>query len=649
MTRVLATLLLAIPLVAAAAPRDHLGFDPVKAPDAVSAAYFAPENQILFRMRNPDGSYREFQRNFDKPNALWSVMGWRGTIKGDKVRITSGPKLEGGPAKYVFDRGRLVSFEQGENKRAYAYDSPRLPTDGGVPYVFGDEAQQQKNADRDKKSATDGKKSKKAQPKGLSREVLKEFAKKWKSSGRLCVPFPNPNINGFFFASLAILATFLFFFRNKWVKIAGGAFFFLACGAMVMAASRGAFLAFACGLAPMMWLNRKVLLKSRAAWALAGLVLLAAVGWFATHESRLITRGFSKQSRWSNDLRLEMWGTAPQMIAEAPNGWGTMHVGRAYMDWYQGLDEISLPGSLMNEHLTRLVGYSRVGRFTYVFAWLACLLLTGWSAMRTKRASAFGMGIALAVAGWFNPVYENALVLVVPAVAGACWLFERPWCTWRPARWLGAAMGAAVLLAVVLVAGISIVGSTKKPTRGYPITVADGRVYVKGMNPQTWIVDDGKALGGVLACKDIRGYYAYDNTAPAVGYVRRVEDLPAGKVHRLVLAGETGSAWLEKVFGNVVNEVAIRVTKGGKEYLDETKFVEELRRALPDEVVFITPNFVPSAVPEGLSVVSKTSIVIGEFTARYEPEYATPPPWVKIVPAMELYINGWMQYALGVK
>ena len=76
---------------------------------------------------------------------------------------------------------------------------------------------------------------------------------------------------------------------------------------------------------------------------------------------------------------------------------------------------------------------------------------------------------------------------------------------------------------------------------------------------------------------------------------------------------------------------------------------EELRRALPDEVVFITPNFVPSAVPEGLAVVSKTSFAIGEFTARYEPEYATPPPWVKIVPAMELYINGWMQYALGVK
>ena len=50
MTRVLAKLLLAIPLVAAAAPRDHLGFDPVKAPDAVSAAYFAPENQILFRI-----------------------------------------------------------------------------------------------------------------------------------------------------------------------------------------------------------------------------------------------------------------------------------------------------------------------------------------------------------------------------------------------------------------------------------------------------------------------------------------------------------------------------------------------------------------------------------------------------------------------
>ena len=65
--------------------------------------------------------------------------------------------------------------------------------------------------------------------------------------------------------------------------------------------------------------------------------------------------------------------------------------------------------------------------------------------------------------------------------------------------------------------------------------------------------------------------------------------------------------------------------------------------------MFISPPFPPSALPEGFLKSCKVSIVIGEFTARYEPEYENPPPWVKVVPAMELYINGWMQYALGIK
>ncbi len=609
--------LMILPLAALAAPqREKLGFDPATQIDSAASIYFAPENQILFRMRNPDGSYREFQRNFDRPNDLWSVRGWRGKIKGDTVRIRSGEEVEGGKAEYVFRKGSLVSFRQGDVKRDFELDKPRPPTGGTPPFVFGDE----------QKWGLDGKGGKKAKkaPRQLSKAAQKEVAKKWKKSGRLRIPFANPNENGMLFMTLAFLAAFLFFVPSMWVKAIGGILFAAACGGMVMASSRGAFLAFAVGLMPIVALRFKAIVRSKAVWVLCGVVLVGAVAWFATHESRLITRGFTKQSKWSNETRLEMWSTAPKMMAEAPDGWYHMHVGRAYLDWYQGLDEVSLAGSLINEHLTRLVSYSRLGRFMYIFGWLAALGLIGYVCWRKRNGVAVGLGIAMLVAGWFNPVYVNKLLWIVPAIALLVFLCDRSWrfCRLKP---MAIVLGVAALVAVGVQFGLMAAGGGK-PARGYPIHVDKGRIYVKGMNPQVWIADDGKALGGVLACKDIRGYYAYDPRTPSVGYVTRVKDLPDG-INRLVLAGDMGDKWMRMM------------SKGGV----------DVQAKVPKEVVFISPPFPPSALPEGFLKSCKVSIVIGEFTARYEPEYANPPPWVKVVPAMELYITGWMQYALGQK
>lgn len=608
-------LLLLLPTALVAAPRQRLGFDATNVA-SVASAYFVPESEILFRMRNPDGSYREFQRNFDHPDALWS-FDWRGRIKGERIYVTTGSNVVGGVARYVFDRGRLVLFEQGGQKHRFAYDAPRAPTAGGAPYFFGEE----KSVARS--SGSQGRHGARAAKTGPSRQVQREIAKKWKTSGRLRWPFPNPNANGLLYLSLAFLVSYLFFRREAGARIAGGVLFLAACAALVMTASRGSFLAFALGLLPMGALQVRTLLKSKAAWILGGLVVLTAVGWFATHESRLLTRGFAGKSKWSNELRLEMWSTAPQMIAEAPGGWGDMHVGRAYMDWYQGLDEISLPGSLVNEHLTTLVRHGRLGRFLYLFAWLTALGLLGYTAIRTKKGVAFGMAVALAVAGWFNPVYENKLLLIVPTFVGIGFLCERPWRAWRP-RPVFVLLGCAAVLACCTVLGIQAVGGAAKVKRGYPIRVEDGRVYVKGENPQVWIVDDGKALGGVLACKDIRRCYQRVTGVPSVGYVRRVEDLPE-KVHRLVLAGTAGDDWLQAL------------SKGGI----------AAQRNIPREVVFITPPFPPSALPEGFLKSCKVRIVVGEFTARYESDYADPPPWVQIVPGMELYLSDWMRYAFA--
>ncbi len=622
-----------LPLAAfAAAQPEGLGFDPAasNAMEYAASIYIAPENEFLYRMRNPNGSYREFQKSeinsTEAIQTLWSPHGWKGAVreKENLIFVESGAKVKGGRAVYLFRHGRLVQFEQNGNVQRIPLEMPRPPTDGGAPYYFGDaestrpdRAAQQSGGARAQKT--------------MAKEVERELKKKWAKSGRLCWPFENPNENGFLFLSLALLSTALFFCAKSGVKIVGGVCFAAASAALVMTASRGAFLAFALGLMPAIALKFKKLVRSRAVWILAGVVILTAVGWFATHESRLLTRGFTKKTKWSNDTRIEMWATAPQMVAEAPSGWDGLHVnpahmvGRAYVDWYDSLFEISLSGSLVNDHLTRLVGYSQVGRFVYLFVWFGLLALMAYTALRTKRAVALGVFVALAVAGWFNAVLMNIYLWGAPLGALVLFLAGRPWRVWRLRTVCLLTGSAAVLAAVTLVGLVAYGRATVK--RGYPIYVADGQVRVKEQAPAIWIVDDGKALGGIFACRDIRRYYLHHPSSPAVGYVRDAKDLPKGEMKRLVLAGNAGKEWLEWLFE--------RVKEGTKV-------------AVPEEIVFINPPFMPSELPEEFVKMGKMRYVVGEFVARYYTDEGASPEGldVIVVPGMELYIQDWMRFAV---
>ena len=610
--------LLLVPLVASAVQLDGLGFDPATETNRVASAYLAPENMFLFRMRYPDGSYREFDRDYATPAVLRGGDGWRGRISGNRIRVKTGPYVKGGVAEFTFERGRLVAFAQGDRKYEFPYDSPREATGGRPPYYFGEDVQ--------KMLATGVSDAKAKKPK-MDKQVAKVLAGKWKKSGRLDWPFQNPNENGFLYASLAMLALCFFFTRRRTLWVVGGVVFLAACVPLVMTASRGAFLALAVGLLPVAALRVRQLLKSKMFWIIAALVVTLASGWFLTHNSRLLTRGFKGKSTWSNQVRLEMWKAAPQMIAEAPGGWYFAHVGRAYMDWYSPLETVSMPGSLMNEHLTRIVAYDWVGRFGYLFGWMFGIGLLGVFAFKTKNAVACGMWLMYAVASWFNPVLTNWTLWIVPAVAVVICLCGRPWrgVSWR----VYAVLAGAVSLLVVCVLSVVVWMGSETPERGYRVHAYDNQVRVKNDNPSIWLVDDEHALGGVMACKDIRGYYAYRPDAPAIGYVRRVKDLPKTKIRRLVLAGRAGAQWLEE-FGKRVEVEQ-----------------EEALGSLPDELIFITPTISPSEIPPPYLQACKVRLVIGEFAARYDEEYKAPPDWVTIVPSMELYITGWMEYVVG--
>ena len=297
------SVLFLIPLAVFAAGRpEGLGFDPTASNALESAAsiYIAPENEFIYRMRFPDGSYREFQRTVSDLASplqkLWSPGDWKGGLRWKErlIYVESSTNVVGGRALFLFRNGRLVTFEQNCKVGKIPYEVPRAPTAGGAPYYFGDG------------ESEDGAQEPGARRKdpGLAKDVQRELKKKWAKSGRLRWPFENPNENGFLYLSIALLATALFYIPRRGAKIAGGVCFVAASAALVMTASRGSFIAFALGLAPAIAFNFKKIVRSRAVWALAGAVLLVASPVPSKHwQVRPLSSTASQKWRWRCPLQ----------------------------------------------------------------------------------------------------------------------------------------------------------------------------------------------------------------------------------------------------------------------------------------------------------------------------------------------------------
>lgn len=555
-------------------------------------------------MRYENGGYREFQRSLDDFSRMDGANGWRAKLSADG-RITVTGRSKNGPERYVFERGRLVSCALPGETNAFSYADVRVAAeDAEPPYHFGsreERAWHRKSYDK------------------MPKNVGQLLGGKWKKSGRLRWPFENPNENGFLYASLALLSLYLTVLKRRWTAWLGVGLalaFFLP---LVMTASRGSFLAFAVGLAPMAMLRFRTLVRSRAFYVLLGIATVVAGIWFATHGSHLLTRGFHGKSSWSNEARLDMWRMAPAMMVDAPGGW-VANSGRAYLDWYEDLMCFTAPGSLINDHLSKMVRLNWGERAAYVFAWALLLFGMFFTSLRTRNAIPVGIVAAFAVAVWFNPLMNNRYLWIVPIAALALALLDRPWKDGR--RW---ALAAGLAAVVSLAAMLTIVLLAARTPRPYGVQVrAEGpRVLVQGRNPSVWIVDDGLSLGGAFACKELRAHLAAHPHALSCGYVRSSEELPKCKYRRLVLGGAAGDSWLQQICAS-----------------------EEARANLPQEVVFLSPPFPPSAIPPALHSCAKVKYVTGEFNARYCREFDSPPAFVEIVPAMELYLSDWMRYAV---
>lgn len=571
--------------------------------NGVALAYFAPENQMFYRMRTGDGGYREFQRDLTYPSVMLGARQWMAFVDQDEVAVR-GPAPGGEYERFIFKHGRLVRHEHPAGVETFAFDVPRIPpANASAPFLFGSIREKMNH-----------RKSVAKMPKS-ARDLIRG---KWKYSGRLAWPFENPNESGCLFASLALLSLYLTCFRRRWLTIAGIGLFTAFAIPLLLTQSRGNMLGLFVGLIPVGIVHFRTLVRSRWTYVAMGLLAVAATAWFSIKGFGIITRGSVGESSWSNEVRLNMWGMAPRMMVDAPGGWNA-NAGKAYLDWYEDFDCFTAPGSLINDHLSIMVQLGWTKRFIYVFCWMLVLFGLFFQGLKTKNQIPTAVISAGAVACWFNPTMVNKWLWIVPLLAPVTAVIDRPWRYWR--RWLLASGCAFATAALALLLAYEL-GTHKQHPYGVRIAAQHDSVTVNGANPQVWIVDDGETLGGAFACKELRSWFAGNPHSPSVGYTQSCAYLPRKQFRKLVLGGEIADEWLRYISSSA-----------------------EARKQLPQEVVFISPPFPPSAIPPALFNFVRVKYVTGEFNARYCRELDNPPPFVEIVPAMELYLPNWMRYA----
>lgn len=557
---------------------------------AVTSSYIAPLSVGLYRFWQPDGVMREL--DVTSSSKLKGAFGWSGKIEGDRITLQSGSDIEpGGQGTYVFDRGRLASFTGKRHTLQFNWRGKAIL--GSMQSLWPQEAED-------------------------ARDFWKDVGP-WRKSKRLKLWFNNPNRAGTLFAELGIVLLALLAVRRRVVRIVCGLGLVATAVLMHLTDSRGAVVAFfvAAAVLGLFGLGRFIRERRRfLVWALPVGVLAAVLLFLGLHA------WFTAKRAGGNALRTDIVAAVPQMMCDAPQGWGFIGAGKAYRDWYQRLDDPWVTWSLVSDHLTTLVNAGWLVRFAYVFGWLALVALLGLSARRMRSARvALAIWLVMGVSSCFNRIYLGAVSLwLLPLAALGWWAWclprKRPGArTWLALGGAAAVSGALLGLCVLLADG-----------SGRDVRVrADGkRILVNSHRPSVWVVDDGWVLGGGLVGKELHAAYAANRALPGIGYATSVFDLPVSGVRRLVLAGKAG--W-EFLLG-----------------LSEGKFPADFD--VPAEIVFLSPPFPPSAIPELLLKNANVRLVIGEFATAFYPEYRTPPSWVTIVSGCELYLSDWIDRCL---
>lgn len=416
---------------------------------------------------------------------------------------------------------------------------------------------------------------------------------------RLRLWFENPNMAAVLLVELILVGAGAFrlqMFRRTGTRLAGAAACAVLVALLVLTESRGGLvsLGVAAGVALVACGRRRAVLALVVAVMAVAVVLMPRFRNVATDRSVL--------------NRLDLWRAVPQMMADAPDGWGAGRSGLAYMNWYQPTERRERYRTMVGGHLTALVERGTVGRVLFL-AFVFFLLGFGFLRARHGRdALPLALWTALFSSAVFSTTTERfelwilPVAATVPALATAV---RRPKAV------------AACAAAALLVAGASV-GSAVwfACPGGMPVSVdAAGTVVYGRGGERSALVADPDVLGGDGYPRDLRRACARCEAGTWI-VTEDLSRVPAD-VERLVLSGKAALAVLED--GALVRFGALR------------------------SLVLVSPPYDVTArrpkAPAGVTVRT----VCGEFASCCPMADA---PGVTVVPGVARYVPTWAELAM---
>ena len=336
--------------------------------------------------------------------------------------------------------------------------------------------------------------------------------------------------------------------------------------------SRGGIVSLGCGLLPLLWMaprpwSRKMIIAVAAAvWIIVGASI------FLQADSRYM-QGIVKEDR-SITHRLEIWEKAPQMMVDAPTGWGLGQSGTAYVRWYQQMEGNEGFVSLINSHLTWLVEIGWGWRFLYLYGWLTVLSLCWPNSELPWFSVPLGIWLAFGTASIFTHVAESPWLWILPGASFVIVLGVRI----RRHVWLSLSVWPAIAgVSAVSLLLVYWIGSSHQELK---IRGSSHEVIIGNGKPEIWIVINPVIMGERYG-KVIRRYFQTSGKTTSLGIVSKLEDLPEGGDFTVVVAGSVQNA----------------------------DFINLRQRT---KLILLNPTFTPSEIEFNKS--KSVSVYLGEFS-----------------------------------
>lgn len=390
---------------------------------------------------------------------------------------------------------------------------------------------------------------------------------------RLDIGLGNPNKTAAFIAQLMVAIWCLPYLRKRGFWFALGLFTLLG-GCLIHTFSRGGLVATFVGLAILLVFSKRPWPTKRLLATIGSILLLSVFALYINAHTRYI-QGVLKEDR-SLTNRAILWMTAPVMMTDAPSGWGMGNSGKAFMQWYQPIQCTERYRTLVSSHLTWLVEFGWLLRFSYIFAWAIVAFLCFPTQHNRWMSIPFGIWATFGTAMLFSSVAESPILWIIPALALSATIAYRI----KTSIWLGIrAWLFALGFAVCACLAVALIGGGKSEISGSLSRVVIGKKPIS-----TWLVVDEAALGGKYFAKRLRQYLIESSHGQGVGVVWSLADLPKDTSNAIVVVAGTPGGMNPKQWERISNLSNRIILLAPGYYPQETGMV--FNKNTPIEVLF---------------------------------------------------------------